>query len=82
MRRPFELGLRFACALTVAFVLPLAAIFLRVPPVELLSSLRDEAAVDALLVSLKTSAVAHAFILVVDPAAYFPGHLALPAASC
>ncbi len=73
MRRPFELGLRFALALTVAFlVLPLAAIFLRVSPVELLASLRDEAAVDALLVSLKTSAVAHAFILVVGtPAAYF-----------
>ena len=73
MRRPFELGLRFALALTVAFlVLPLAAIFLRVSPVELLASLRDEAAVDALLVSLKTSAIAHAFILVVGtPAAYF-----------
>ena len=57
VRRPFELGLRFALALTVAFLaLPLAAIFLRVSPVELLASLRDEAAVDALLVSVKTSA--------------------------
>ena len=36
-----------------------------------MAALRDEAAVDALLVSLKTSAVAHAFILVVTPAAYF-----------
>ena len=40
--------------------------------------LRDEAAVDALLVSLKTSAVAHAFILVVGPRRLLPGHLALP----
>jgi molybdate transport system permease protein len=73
LRRPFELGLGLAFALTLAFlVVPLAAIFLRISPVELFSQLGDEAAIDALLVSLKTSAVAHAVILLVgSPAAYF-----------
>jgi molybdate transport system permease protein len=73
LRRPFELGLGLACALTLAFlVVPLAAVFLRISPVELFGSLGEEAAVDALLVTLKTSAVAHAVILLVGtPAAYF-----------
>jgi molybdate transport system permease protein len=71
-RRAFELGLILACALVVAFlVLPIAAIFLRISPVDLFAQLGEPVAVDALLVSLKTSAVAHAIILVVGtPAAY------------
>jgi molybdate transport system permease protein len=73
LRRPFELGLGLACALTLAFlVVPLAAVFLRISPVELFGSLGEDAAVDALIVTLKTSAVAHGVILLVGtPAAYF-----------
>ena len=72
MRRPFEVTLWVACGATLLFlVLPLAAIFLRIPPVELFRQLGDEAAVDAIVVSLKTSAIAHVVILVVGtPAAY------------
>jgi len=72
VRRWFDACLWVACAVTLVFlVLPLAAIFLRISPVELLRQLGDEAAVDALLVSLETSAIAHVFILVVGtPAAY------------
>jgi len=73
MRRGFELMLAVAAAITVAFlVLPLLALFLRVAPSELLAQLWSPAALDALLVSLKTSALAHVVILVVGtPAAYF-----------
>jgi molybdate transport system permease protein len=73
VRRPFEIGLGLACAITLAFlVLPLAAVFLRSSPVELFGQLGNGVAVDALLVSLKTSAIAHAFILGFGtPAAYF-----------
>jgi molybdate transport system permease protein len=72
VRRPFEIGLGLACAITLAFlVLPLAAVFLRISPVELFGALGNDAAVDALLVSLKTSAIAHALILTFGtPAAY------------
>jgi molybdate transport system permease protein len=58
--------------LTLAFlVLPIVAIFLRIPLGELISQLGSEAARDALLVSAKTNLVAMAIILVVGtPAAY------------
>ena len=61
-----------AAALAVAFLLlPIFAIFLQMPPGELLDRMGSEAAVDALLVTLKTTAVANLLILLVGtPAAY------------
>jgi molybdate transport system permease protein len=72
MKRPFEVFLAMAAGLTLAFLLlPLAALFLRVSPGTLFSQLGSEVALDALVVSLKTSAIAHAFILAIGtPAAY------------
>jgi molybdate transport system permease protein len=72
-----------AVALVVAVLflaLPVAALFLRVSPGELLHAARSGVFRDALLVSVKTSAIAHAAVLIVGtPAAYvlarrrFPG---------
>ncbi|HVS28907.1 MAG TPA: ABC transporter permease [Solirubrobacteraceae bacterium] len=62
-------------ALTVALVfltLPVVAIFVDVPPRRLVSSLGDAAALDALRLSLETSAIALAVIVIVGtPAAYW-----------
>jgi molybdate transport system permease protein len=73
MRAAFAAVLALATAVALAFlVLPVAAIFLRVPPGDLLGALGRDVTQDALLVSLKTSAIAHAAVLVVGtPAAYF-----------
>jgi molybdate transport system permease protein len=70
--RAFHAALVVALALVVAFlVLPLLALFLRVPPGELVAQLGEERAREALVVSLKTSLVAHLLILVLGtPAAY------------
>ena len=70
--RAFSAVQWLSAVLVLAFlVVPLLAIFLRIPPADLFSQLGNEAAVDALLVSLKTSAVAHAVILLAGtPAAY------------
>src|SRR5207302_10885532 len=61
-------------------LLPLTAIFLRVSPGDLISQLGDDVTRDALLVSLKTSAIAHGAVLLFGtPTAYllarrrFPG---------
>lgn len=52
-------------------VLPLVAIFLRIPPGELLAQLGSDVAVDALIVTAKTSLIAQALIVLVGtPAAY------------
>jgi molybdate transport system permease protein len=61
-----------AVAVALAFLLlPLLALFLRVPPATLVHELGSKAARDALLVSLETSAIAQAFILALGtPAAY------------
>jgi molybdate transport system permease protein len=61
-----------ALAATLVFlVLPVLAIFLQVPPGELISSLRDPAAVDALRLSLETTLTAVLVIMVVGtPAAW------------
>jgi len=83
--RLFPAALCFALALALGFLLlPIAAVFLRVSPLQLLSQLGDPAARDALLVSLKTNLVAEALILLVGtPAAYllatrrFPGRAAV-----
>ncbi|MEW6581996.1 MAG: ABC transporter permease [Actinomycetota bacterium] len=72
-------ALALAAALTF-LTLPLLAIFLRVPPGRLLDQLGSDAAVTALLLSLRTSLIANALVLAVGtPAAYlvarrrFPG---------
>jgi molybdate transport system permease protein len=59
-----------AAALTF-LALPLVAIFLRVPPGELLAQLGSDAALDAIWVSVKTSLIANAILLVLGtPVAY------------
>jgi molybdate transport system permease protein len=59
-------------AIGVAFLsLPVAALFLRIPPGTLVRELNDPVARDALVVSLKTSAIAQALVVVLGtPAAY------------
>jgi len=71
-RRPFDVLLAVSVGLVLAFLLlPLLALFLRIAPRDLLSQLTSEVAVDALVVSLKTSLIAHAAVLLVGtPAAY------------
>jgi molybdate transport system permease protein len=80
-RAAFAAALVVATAVALAFLaLPVAALFLRVPPGRLVSALGSGVFRDALLVSLRTSLVAHAAVLAVGtPAAYalarrrFPG---------
>ena len=75
MRRAFPALLVLSTAVAVAFLLlPLLALFLRVPLRDLIEGLGSDAAREALLVSLKTSAVAHVIILGVGtPVAYLLG---------
>jgi molybdate transport system permease protein len=55
-------------------VLPILAIFLRVPPASLLAQLRSRVALDALLVSLRSTLIAlAAIVLFGTPAAYLLG---------
>nr|MBA2601047.1 molybdate ABC transporter permease subunit [Actinomycetota bacterium] len=70
--RWFQLLLIIACAVVVAFLLlPLVALFLRVSPGDLIAALGSGVALDALIVTLKTSAIAHLLILGFGtPAAY------------
>jgi molybdate transport system permease protein len=70
--RTFGALLVTAAALALGFLLvPILAIFLQVAPAELLDAMRSDAAVDALLVTLETSLVANALILLIGtPAAY------------
>ena len=70
--RAFPALLAAALALALAFLaLPVAAIFLDTPPGELVRALGDPAAVEALRLSLLTSAAALALVVVVGtPAAY------------
>jgi len=72
VRRAFDLVLVVAAAIALTFLLlPLLALFLRVPPGDLLHALGSKPAREALLVSLETSAIAHAFILGIGtPVAY------------
>jgi molybdate transport system permease protein len=77
----FPLLLGAALAITLTFlVLPVVAIFTHTAPAQLISRLRDPTATDALRLSLETTAIAIAVIIVVGtPAAYllatrsFPG---------
>ena len=72
MRTAFAALCALATAVALAFlVLPVVAIFVHVSPVELLRSLGRDVTRDALLVSLKTSAIAHASVLLFGtPAAW------------
>jgi molybdate transport system permease protein len=72
VRRAFAVTLWAALAVAVLFLaLPLLALFLRVPPDELVAQLGSERARDALRVSLTTSLVAHLLIVGIGtPAAY------------
>lgn len=69
----FPLGLLGATAVSLAFlVLPLIAIFTRVPFSTLVDQLGNRVVVDALVVSLKTTLIAQAAIIVFGtPTAYF-----------
>jgi len=73
VRYVFGATLAICVGVALAFLLiPLLAIFLRVPPGTLIDQLRSDAAVDALVVTLKTSVIANVIILLVGtPAAYF-----------
>ncbi len=73
MRSAFAVALALATALTLSFLLlPILAIFVDIPPGELLAGMNDPAAVDALLVTLKTTLIANVVILLVGtPAAYW-----------
>ena len=75
MRGPFQALLALSAAIAFAFLLlPLVALFLRVAPGDLIAGLGSEEVRDALLVSLKTSAIAHVIILLVGtPVAYLLG---------
>jgi molybdate transport system permease protein len=72
VKSAFGVALGLATALALSFLLlPIVAIFVDIPPGQLLDGLNDPAAVDALLVTLKTTLVANALILLVGtPAAY------------
>ena len=71
-RTLFAVAVAIAAAVSFTFILlPLAALFLRIPIGELFSQLGNDVARDALLVSLKTSAIAHALVLLFGtPTAY------------
>ncbi len=72
MRNPFAAALAVATALALSFlILPIVAIFLQIPPGRLIEGMTAPAAVDALVVTLKTTLVANALILLIGtPAAY------------
>ena len=69
----FRAALVLATSVALLFlILPIAAVFLRVPPGELVSALGSDAAVDALLVTASTNAISMALILLFGtPAAYW-----------
>ena len=69
----FTLVLILSTAIVLTFlVVPVLALFLRIPPSELISQLGNEVVTDALLVTAKTNAIAFGLTLLVGtPAAYF-----------
>lgn len=69
----FRLLLGAAVGLALAFLLvPVIAVFVHTPPADLLSTLDDPASQDALVLSLQTTLMALALILVIGtPAAWF-----------
>jgi molybdate transport system permease protein len=85
MRASFAAVVATATGVAFAFLLlPLVAIFARVPVGHLFAQLGDDVTRDALVVSLKTSAIAHVSVLLIGtPVAYllarrrFPGRAAV-----
>jgi len=73
VNRLFRGTLVLAAALALGFLLlPIVAIFLRVPPGELVSALRSDVAKDALVVTFETNLIALGLILALGtPAAYW-----------
>jgi molybdate transport system permease protein len=73
VNRLFRGTLVLATALALGFLLlPIVAIFLRVPPGELVSALQSDVAKDALVVTFETNLIALALILVLGtPTAYW-----------
>ena len=73
VNRLFRGTLVLAAALALGFLLlPIVAIFLRVPPGELVSALRSDVAKDALVVTFETNLIALALILLLGtPTAYW-----------
>ena len=74
MRTPvFFLVQVLATALVLTFlIVPVIALFLRIPPGDLISQLGNEVVTDALVVTAKTNAIAFGLTLLVGtPAAYF-----------
>jgi molybdate transport system permease protein len=73
VNRLFRGTLVLAAALALGFLLlPIVAIFLRVPPGELVSALQSDVAKDALVVTFETNLIALALILVLGtPTAYW-----------
>jgi molybdate transport system permease protein len=72
VRALFAVGAGLALTVALAFlVVPLVAIFVDVPPGDLIASLGDDAALDALRLSIETSAIALGLIVAVGtPAAW------------
>ena len=72
MRHVFWSAVALLAAVALAFLLlPVAALFLRVSPGTLVAQLGNDVVIDALVVSVKTSLVAHALVLLVGtPTAY------------
>ena len=71
-RRLFTAALVAATVLALGFLLlPLVAIFLRVPPGDLISQLGSDVVLDAIRVTLKATLISQALILLIGtPAAY------------
>ena len=69
----FTVVLVLCTALVLTFlVVPVIALFLRIPPSELISQLGNDVVTDALIVTAKTNAIAFGLTLLVGtPAAYF-----------
>ena len=75
MSRAFTYVAVAAAAFSLAFLVPpIVALFVHVPPGDLLHALGTPAARDALVVSIKTSLIAHLAVLIIGtPAAYAIG---------
>jgi molybdate transport system permease protein len=72
VRNPFGAALAVATAIALSFLLlPIVAIFLQIPLGQLIDGMTSPAAVDALIVTLKTNLIANALILLFGtPTAY------------
>jgi molybdate transport system permease protein len=72
VKNPFAAALAVATAITLSFlILPIVAIFLQIPLGRLIEGMTSPAAVDALIVTLKTNLVANVLILLFGtPTAY------------